>query len=80
MATIYIHKNEEELGPYTEKEIRMHWANGLLDGEDLAWEADMEAWVPLKNFFSAPHTGHTTHPPPSPPIDFHDEPSGPSEF
>ncbi len=54
--SIYIHKDGNELGPYSEQELRLHWANGLFAAEDLAWRAGMEEWVPLKDFFAVPRT------------------------
>lgn len=64
VSAIYIHKDHKELGPYTEQEVRLHWANGLIDSEDLAWEENMLDWVLLKNFFNAPHTKYVANSPP----------------
>lgn len=51
---IYIYKNDTQLGPYTENEARMHWAAGILDGNDFAWHPGMEGWVPIKDLFGVP--------------------------
>ncbi|MGF1679381.1 MAG: DUF4339 domain-containing protein [Candidatus Methylacidiphilales bacterium] len=53
---IYIFKSGKELGPFDEREIRRHWANGVLDADDLAWSEGMVEWVALKHYFGIPRS------------------------
>jgi hypothetical protein len=48
---IYIHRAGKELGPFTERELRRHWANGVVDHDDLAWYEGMDDWISLSELF-----------------------------
>ena len=40
-------KNEAQLGPFTEAELRQQIADGELSGSDLGWREGLEEWQPL---------------------------------
>ena len=50
MATIFVNRDRQSLGQFTEQEI----SNGLQSGQffpaDLAWKDGMETWQPLSSF------------------------------
>ncbi|MDX2286147.1 MAG: DUF4339 domain-containing protein [Bacteroidia bacterium] len=52
--TIYVIQDGEYLGPYTEKEVRRHWANGLLRHGDFVWQDGMGEWIRLETYFGIP--------------------------
>jgi membrane protein YdbS with pleckstrin-like domain len=51
---IFIHKNNEQLGPYEETEIKNFILEGRVSGEDLGWKEGMSDWKPLKELVIAP--------------------------
>ncbi|MEM6823386.1 MAG: DUF4339 domain-containing protein [Verrucomicrobiota bacterium] len=51
---IFVIKDGHEAGPYTDKELRLHWANGAFAAEDLAWCLGQPEWLPLPEFFASP--------------------------
>jgi hypothetical protein len=51
---IYLYREDQYLGPYTEKELRRHWANGVVEATDLIWYEGMAEWVPLRDYFGIP--------------------------
>lgn len=53
---IFVIKDGFESGPFTQKELRLHWANGSFEAEDLAWQMGQKEWLPLSEFFAAPFT------------------------
>jgi len=53
-AAIFIHKEDRQLGPFTEPEVRRHWANGIVDAGDLAWHPDLDHWIYVRDLFSPP--------------------------
>ncbi|MEO0452633.1 MAG: DUF4339 domain-containing protein [Verrucomicrobiota bacterium] len=53
-AYIYVHRDGKELGPFTERELRRHWANGIVDHDDLAWYEGMEGWITVNELFGVP--------------------------
>ncbi len=59
MAMIFVNRDRQSLGQFTEQDI----SNGLADGrflpEDLAWKEGMEAWQPLSAFTDLPPAGAT---------------------
>lgn len=65
MAMIFVNRDRQSLGQFTEQDI----SNGLADGrflpDDLAWKEGMEAWQPLSAFTDLPPAGAT--PPAAPP-------------
>ena len=68
MATIFVNRDRQSLGQFTEQEI----SNGLQSGQffptDLAWKDGMETWQPLSSFAGLPPPGavipavHTARP------------------
>lgn len=57
MAMIFVNRDRQSLGQFTEQDV----SNGLADGrflpEDLAWKEGMEAWQPLSTFTDLPPAG-----------------------
>jgi type II secretory pathway pseudopilin PulG len=47
---ITIHKNGQQLGPYSEAQIEEMLRSGNLSHEDLAWSPGMAEWQPLSSF------------------------------
>ena len=77
MAIIFVNRDSQSLGQFTEQEI----SNGLQSGQffpaDLGWKDGMETWQPLSSFTGLPHPGvvipavHAAPPAPeSAPADF----------
>jgi hypothetical protein len=44
---IYIHRDGEKLGPYTEMQAQQHLQDGALLPQDLAWRHGEAGWGPL---------------------------------
>ena len=44
---IYIHRNNEQLGPFTEAEVRAQLASGAISPQDHVWWQGQPGWVPL---------------------------------
>jgi Domain of unknown function (DUF4190)/GYF domain 2 len=44
---IYIHKNNQQLGPFTEEEIKAQLASGAISLEDPVWWQGQADWIPL---------------------------------
>ena len=44
---IYIYKNNQQLGPFTEAEIKAQLASGAITPEDNVWWEGQATWVPL---------------------------------
>ena len=57
MATIFVNRDRQSLGQFTEQEI----SNGLQSGQffpaDLGWKEGMETWLPLSSFAGLPPPG-----------------------
>lgn len=51
---IYIYREGEYLGPFTEAELRRHWANGVVEGSDYVWYEGMAEWITLRQYFGVP--------------------------
>ncbi len=47
---IKIHKNGQQLGPFSESQIGEMLKSGMLAVEDLAWTEGMDQWKPLSSF------------------------------
>src|SRR5687768_13555163 len=47
---IYIHREEEKLGPYTEMEAQQHLEEGDLLPQDLAWRHGQSGWARFPSF------------------------------
>ena len=50
---IYLWKNDQQLGPFEETEIRFRVAAGMLSIEDLAWREGIGDWQPLRQVYPA---------------------------
>ena len=44
---IYLYKDGQQLGPFTESEARAHLSTGSVSGADLAWAEGNSDWQPL---------------------------------
>ena len=44
---IYISRNQQDYGPYSEAEVREHLRSGDLSPDDFAWRQGLADWVPL---------------------------------
>ena len=49
---LYIARNGESLGPYSEAQVREYVKQGVFDKEDLAVPEGREDWKPVSNFLS----------------------------
>ena len=47
---IFIHRDGEQYGPYSEDDVRSHLADGALLASDLAWHEGAVEWKPLYSF------------------------------
>jgi type II secretory pathway pseudopilin PulG len=47
---IIIHKNGNQLGPFSESQVSEMLRSGQVAGTDLAWSEGMETWKPLSSF------------------------------
>jgi hypothetical protein len=55
----FIHKNNQNLGPYTSEEVKALMARGEIARTDLCWHDKLTTWVPvgsLEDFNAAPGT------------------------
>lgn len=53
MKAIYIHKDGQQLGPFTEKQIQGRLYSEEVSREDLAWHEGLEGWKPLRDILGA---------------------------
>jgi uncharacterized membrane protein len=61
---IYIHRNNEQLGPFTEAEVRAQLAAGTISPQDNVWWQGQPGWIPLaQSSLMAPATPGLTPPP-----------------
>jgi len=44
---VYLHKDGQQLGPFSESELRAHLSNGSIRDTDLAWIEGTSDWQPL---------------------------------
>lgn len=51
---IYIYRDGQYLGPFSDRELRRHWANGLVHGTDYVWYEGMADWITLRDYFGVP--------------------------
>jgi membrane protein YdbS with pleckstrin-like domain len=58
---LYIHRNGEQFGPYTEDQVRSDLLAGTIQLTDLAWFEGAEDWVPLS---AVPGFARRSTPPP----------------
>ncbi len=57
MGMIFVNRDRQSLGQFTEQEASNALASGQLLPDDLAWQEGMEAWVPLSSFENLPPPG-----------------------
>lgn len=50
---IWVHRNGQYAGRFSESAIREKVANGTLSGSDLAWDEAKSAWKPISEFLAA---------------------------
>jgi hypothetical protein len=60
MSNIYIHKDGNQLGPFTEQQLKDEITQGHLSASDLAWKEGTPDWVPISSLLGG------TPPPVSP--------------
>jgi hypothetical protein len=48
---IYIHRNNQQLGPFTEDEVKAQLAAGTLSAQDHVWWQGQQGWIPLAQSF-----------------------------
>ena len=51
--SIHIRRGEEQFGPYTPEQVATYLADGNLLPTDLAWKADVGAWVSVTEMVPA---------------------------
>jgi hypothetical protein len=54
---IYIHRNNQQLGPFTETEVKAQLASGAISLQDHVWWEGQQGWVPLSQSFLATQAG-----------------------
>ena len=57
---ILVHRNGQQLGPFTLEEVRTYLANGSIAPGDLAWQEGTTEWVPVISLTGAPGVGTGT--------------------
>lgn len=65
VAGVYLWKDDEQIGPFDEADIRDRIAKGDLFGDDLAWTEGMSDWQEMRQFY--PNLSYKSADPPSPP-------------
>ncbi len=60
---IFVHRQGQQLGPYTVDEVNSDLAAGRLNSSDLAWHDEIPNWIPLNQI-----PGVAAVPPPSPSV------------
>jgi type II secretion system protein G len=53
---IYIHKNDQQLGPFDESKIQEGINSGQFTIDDLAWKEGLSEWVQLRELLKKPET------------------------
>lgn len=49
---VYVHKDDQQLGPFTEEELKEHLKSGKFTKQDLAWKEGLTDWTPLSNILT----------------------------
>lgn len=64
-SSIHIYQNDQQIGPYTEEEIRTRVQLGAISTTSLAWQEGMTDWQPLGSFpfFQTPRSVPLAIPP-----------------
>ena len=60
---IYFHKNEQQMGPYTEQQVRDMLLSGSIHANELAWHEGLPNWQSLSTIMQTDNVA----PPPAPP-------------
>lgn len=60
---IYIHHNNQQIGPFTEAEIKAQLAAGAISPQDHVWWQGQQDWVPLSQSFLVTGAVTATTPP-----------------
>jgi F0F1-type ATP synthase membrane subunit c/vacuolar-type H+-ATPase subunit K len=65
---IYVHRNNQQIGPLTEAEVKAQLASGALSPKDHVWWSGQPGWVPLAQspFVGAASSTPPVYLPPSP--------------
>jgi hypothetical protein len=59
---VFVNRDGTVTGPFTEKELRRHWANGVIYADDYVWKEGMAEWVVLGSYFGVPViSSHSTN-------------------
>ncbi len=61
MNSIYVHREGQQLGPWSEETVRLRLNAGEINGSDLAWHEGLEGWRELSSILGL------AQPPPLPP-------------
>jgi hypothetical protein len=56
---IYVHRDNQQLGPFTEAEVRAQLAGGTLSLQDHVWWQGQQGWIPLSQSQFATPAGAT---------------------
>jgi hypothetical protein len=65
---IFVHRNGQQLGPFSESDIRAQLVSGAISPADLVWWDGQPGWIPLSQSPYAATTAPPIPPPPVPPI------------
>ncbi|MFZ4598737.1 MAG: YIP1 family protein [Terrimicrobiaceae bacterium] len=68
MATIFINRNRQSIGQFTEQEVADGLHAGTFFPDDLAWKESMESWKPLSTFTDLPPPSITAVAQSAPPL------------
>ena len=60
---LFIYKNGQQLGSFSEEQVRSMIVSGMLSREDLSWKEGWEDWKPLVFLFPEESKPQTTPPP-----------------
>jgi len=61
---IYVHKNNQQLGPFTEEELKAQVASGAISRQDHVWWQGQATWLPLSQTPLAANLAPAPHSPP----------------
>ena len=68
---IYVHRNNQQLGPFTEAEIKAQLASGTISPQDHVWWQGQAGWVPLSQTpFAGPGAPVVLGAPPTPAVPY----------
>lgn len=61
---LYIHRDGQQYGPYSEDDVRSYIADGTVQESDLAWHEGASDWAPLSSLSSFSRASTVPPPPP----------------